>query len=173
MDLDKVTIKLTEEADLYDLMHLWNNGEVMKYIGFPEGLGYGYSNMKSWFRNINKNDYLRHYSIYLKNYGLCGETYYNVSKENKIANINIKLLSKLRGKGIAQNVINFIINEVFKYDLANRIYVNLEPENKRALNFFRKIGFKESERPSFVEQHGSYLELDENQWNMEEKKNPL
>ncbi|NLC94884.1 MAG: hypothetical protein GX676_04250 [Bacilli bacterium] len=39
MNYSEIMIKETTEEDLDNIMTLWNNGEVMKYVGFPEGLG--------------------------------------------------------------------------------------------------------------------------------------
>lgn len=34
-----VNIKETKEEDLKNTLLLWSNGEVMKFVGFPNGLG--------------------------------------------------------------------------------------------------------------------------------------
>lgn len=45
MDIDKITVKETGNEDLQNVMELWNNGEVMFYVGFPNGLGTDLDNL--------------------------------------------------------------------------------------------------------------------------------
>jgi len=42
-----ITISETREKHLPDLMKMWNDGEVMKYVGFPDGLGMDMAKMES------------------------------------------------------------------------------------------------------------------------------
>ncbi len=37
---DRVILKKTSEEDLENLMSLWNNGYIIKWVGFPNGLDY-------------------------------------------------------------------------------------------------------------------------------------
>lgn len=42
----KITIKPTDESDLMNVMNLWDNGYVMFYVGFPNGLNTTIEDMK-------------------------------------------------------------------------------------------------------------------------------
>jgi hypothetical protein len=48
----RVVIRTTTVADIPELMALWNDGRVMKWVGFPNGLGWDIIKMKDWFKWI-------------------------------------------------------------------------------------------------------------------------
>ena len=39
MQNNEITIRETSETDLENILLLWNNGEVMHFVGFPNGIG--------------------------------------------------------------------------------------------------------------------------------------
>ena len=73
MDTAEITIKETDENDLLNVMDLWNNGEVMFFVGFPNGLGVTIEKLKLWLSGVNKNEFRKHYSIYIESIGYCGK----------------------------------------------------------------------------------------------------
>ena len=65
MEKNGLKIKQTTEEDLNNIVSLWNNGEVMFYVGFPEGIGIKHETLKkNWLPGVNQNNYRRHFSIY-------------------------------------------------------------------------------------------------------------
>ena len=161
----KIAIKETDENDLQNIMSLWNNGDVMFYVGFPEGLNVTIEKLKLWLKGVNQNKTRRHYSIYAENIGYCGETYYSIDLEHDLATLDIKLLPKAQGKGIAEYALSFTINQVFKNNLATKAYVDPNPKNKKAWKLYDKLGFLSKERPEFLEPYETYLEITKDRWN--------
>jgi GNAT superfamily N-acetyltransferase len=106
----KITIKETDQSDLPNIMQLWNNGQVMFYVGFPRGLGVTMERLQQWLDGINQDVFSRHYSIYAQDIGYCGETFYDVDREHDLARLDIKLLPKAQGKGIAAYAFSHVIN---------------------------------------------------------------
>ena len=49
-----ITIKETSLEDLKNVMDLWNDGEVMFYVGFPNGLGVTIEQLERWLANNQK-----------------------------------------------------------------------------------------------------------------------
>lgn len=160
----KIVIKETEKEDLQNVMNLWNDGQVMFFVGFPNGLNTTIEKMEDWLENIKKMEFTKHYSIYEEELGYCGETFYSVDRINDLATLDIKLFPKSRGKGIAIYALSYAINEVFKNNLASRAYVEPSPKNMKALKLYEKLGFVSKKRPEFLEPFETYLEITKEDW---------
>ena len=46
---EQVTLRKTTQVDFDSLMKLWNDGRVMQWVGFPNGLGYDREAVEAWF----------------------------------------------------------------------------------------------------------------------------
>ena len=58
-------IKETTIDDIKSVQQLWADGDVMRFVGFPEGLHETDERMEKWFRWIDSNrPALNHYSIF-------------------------------------------------------------------------------------------------------------
>lgn len=56
---DEVALRSTSVSDLPDLMALWNDGRVMKWVGFPDGLGYDATSVAQWFVRLRARPHCR------------------------------------------------------------------------------------------------------------------
>lgn len=157
--MNKLTIKETEFSDLTNIMKLWNNGDVMKYVGFEDGLNITKEQIEKWHKNIKRALYTKHYSIYHEELGFCGETFYSIIKKHDLGMLDIKLFDFARKKGIAKFSLEYAIKEVFDNDLCSKVYVDPSVKNKDAWKLYEKIGFIQKERPTFLEPADVYLEL--------------
>lgn len=161
--MDEITIIETTIDDLDNVVKLWNDGEVMSYVGFPKGLGVTKEQLlNKWINNINVSPKRKHYSIYHELLGYCGESYYSV-EENGRAALDIKLLPKARGKGIAKKGLEYAIKNAFEIGKANMVYVDPNKDNVKAIALYKKIGFIEYPHPN-KEYRGTnlYFELSNN-----------
>jgi RimJ/RimL family protein N-acetyltransferase len=164
MHKENITIKETDENDLLNIMNLWNSGEVMLYVGFPNGLGVTIDKLNKWLTGINQNKFRRHYSIYEDKIGYCGETYYEIDSEHDLATLDIKLQPEAQGKGIAAYSLSYAINQVFENNLASKAYVDPNPSNKSAWQLYERLDFISKPRPKFLPEGETYLELTKEQW---------
>lgn len=164
MNYSEIMIKETTEEDLDNIMTLWNNGEVMKYVGFPEGLGITKKELENWYKYIINKPYRCHYSIYTDELGYCGENYYNVDVTTGYACLDIKLLPHAQGKGIGYRGLSYAIEKAFKEGKAIAVYVDPHPDNKSAWKLYEKLGFMQTETPHFIETTHPYLELTYERW---------
>ena len=48
-----VRVRPTTEADLPDLVALWNDGRVMRWVGFPDGLGSDLEQARGWWERTD------------------------------------------------------------------------------------------------------------------------
>ena len=118
-----ITIKETTAKELDNVKALWADGDVMKFVGFPEGLLQTDDEMKAWLDWIeSQRPQVNHYSIFDGSV-YCGETFYSIdSKHGNSASMDIKLFGFARGKGIAAKALSYwwhrvCTAEAFKADL--------------------------------------------------------
>ncbi|MBS3972931.1 MAG: GNAT family N-acetyltransferase [Erysipelotrichia bacterium] len=134
-----IIIKETETKDLDFLCDLWNNGEVMKWVGFPQGLGKHRDDMNPWFDAISKSGSAKHYSIY-NDSQFSGETFYRIKDD--IAYVDIKLDPKFHGKGIASYALSFCMTQIFINFPNLKVQVDPRITNTQAINLYTRLGFK-------------------------------
>ena len=159
----KLKIKETSKSDLDNIEGLWNNGQVMKYVGFPGGLGITRDKLDQWLEHINDKPSRCHYSIYEDNLGYCGESFYYVD-ENGLGTLDIKLLAESQGRGIAKIALKYVIDQAFNEGRAKSVYVEPDLENKSAWNLYEKLGFIPANRPDYLEPNEVFLQLTREDW---------
>ena len=158
MNLPKLTIKETSHKDSENIKMLWNNGEVTKFAGFPDGIGVTMERLEKWIHWATSKPSRCHYSIYDNDQIYCGETFFNLDEKGN-ASLDIKLLPSARGKGIAQYALSYSIEQAFTIGGANRVYVDPHPQNEDAWKLYKKLNFKSKPRPEYLGDGESYLEL--------------
>ncbi|PKL00256.1 MAG: GNAT family N-acetyltransferase [Tenericutes bacterium HGW-Tenericutes-1] len=144
-----IIIKETSFEDLDNTFTLWNSGEVMKFVGFPNGLGITHEKLQKWLKYIeNKRPKTNHYSIYDEVIGYCGETFYSIY-ELGYASLDIKLLPVAQGRGIAYKALSYAIEEAFKQG-AIKVWVDPNPNNIKAISLYERLGFVRSQMPKHL-----------------------
>ena len=155
-------IRETSAVDLENIMSLWNDGNVMKYVGFPNGIGVDMKYLIKWLKWVINKPSRCHYSIY--NEGVyCGETFYNVD-ENGYASMDIKLSSESRQMGLGTAALTYAINIAFEEGGAKVVYVDPNTENLAALKLYEKLGFVEKSVPDGIKADDTYREIRVEDW---------
>ena len=158
-----IEIKETTIEDIKNVQQLWADGDVMKFVGFPDGLHETDEEMEKWFRWIESNrPVLNHYSIF-KDGIYCGESFYKIDREHQSAALDIKLFGFARGRGIATEGLSHAIKEAFHHG-AETVWVDPDPENTKAIALYKRLGFQQKDFPVYLteedEDSGSiYMEL--------------
>ena len=160
-------IRETTLDDLKNIQRLWADGEVMRFVGFPEGLRETDEDLRAWIEHLPAARPLsNHWSIY-ENGVYCGETNYSIDGESRSASLDIKLFAAARGRGIATKALTHAIREAFRNG-AETVWVDPAPENARAIALYRRLGFTQKEMPEHVVAQGEdpetnlYFELHRN-----------
>ena len=104
---EMITIRETTINDLSNVKELWADGDVMKFVGFPDGLHKTDEEMNHWFRWISSaRPMVNHYSIFKEDL-YCGEIFYEIDcQHGNSAAMDIKWFSFARGKGIATKALS-------------------------------------------------------------------
>ncbi|MBO4423747.1 MAG: N-acetyltransferase [Clostridia bacterium] len=159
-----IEIRETGINDLEDVRRLWADGDVMLFVGFPEGLHKTDEEMLEWYRRVDRRrPDINHYSVF-EDGVYCGESYYRIDREHgNSAAMDVKLFGTARGRGIAAAALSHAIREAFDYG-AETVWVDPVPANAKAIALYERLGFKKAERPGYLitdgEAPGSvYMEL--------------
>lgn len=156
-------VKETGFQDIDNVQKLWADGDVMKFVGFPDGLHRTREEMKNWFRWIESNrPMLNHYSIF-EDGKYCGESFYKIDRKHKSAALDIKLFAFARGRGFAAAGLSYAIKEAFRSGAEN-VWVDPNPENTKAITLYKRLGFRQKDFPDYLiekdeEPSSIYMEL--------------
>ena len=142
-----IEILETCEKDLGDVQRLWADGDVMRFVGFPEGLRQSDEEMGQWYEWIRRSrPRVNHYSVF-EDGVFCGETFYRIDeKRGNSAAVDIKLFAFARGRGIAARALSFAMEEAFRQG-ASRVWVDPNPLNEKAIRLYERLGFVRREMP--------------------------
>lgn len=158
-----VEVRATTAQDIKNVQRLWADGDVMKFVGFPDGLIETDEEMKNWFQWIESNrPGLNHYSIF-EDGNYCGESFYEIDREHQSAALDIKLFEFARGRGIAAAGLSHAIKEAFRNG-AEIVWVDPNPENTKAIALYKRLGFHQKAFPDYLvdrdeEPRSIYMEL--------------
>jgi RimJ/RimL family protein N-acetyltransferase len=156
----RITLRRTSEEDLSDLMALWNDGRVMSWVGFPDGLGYDLEKMVDWFRSLQADPSRHHFVVYAEGVGFCGEVYYAMDEKHRRASLDIKFRPEAQGQGLATDALNTLIRFVFDSEPdADAVWTEPSEWNAAARSLYERCGLKPKRRPPDMEQGPSYWEL--------------
>ena len=155
-----VEILRTSAEHLPLIQALWADGEVMRYVGFPDGLMQSDEEMLIWFRRLESRfPDACNYSIF-EDGVFCGESFYSVSPYGDAA-LDIKLLSFARGRGIASAGLRFALREAFSVGAAV-VWVDPVPQNLKAIALYERLGFERAAVPEHLSEQitdSVYMEL--------------
>ena len=144
-----LAIRETTAEDLKNVQRLWADGDVMRFVGFPEGLRQTDEDMERWLRWIESNrPALNHYAIF-EDGRYCGESFYELDAEHRSAALDIKLFGFARGRGIAAAGLSHAIREAFRNG-AEIVWVDPNPDNGKAIALYERLGFRRKDFPDYL-----------------------
>ena len=152
-------VRETTADDLEDLGRLWNDGRVMRWVGFPDGLGCGEDDLRAWFDRLRSSCDEHHFVIRDTDLGFCGELFYRVDGEHRRAELDIKLLPEAQGRGIATVGLSWLIERVFDEEPGlDAVWTEPTPENHASRALYTRCGLSETRRPGDLRPGPSYWE---------------
>ena len=159
------TLHETNRVDLPELLTMWNDGRVMGWVGFPDGLGYELSRMEEWLKAVDANPGRRHFLVRDAEGIFCGETHYSIDRKHCRAGLDIKLLPEAQGRGLATAALSRVIRLVFESDPeVNAVWTEPRGDNGAARRLYSRCGLSPFERPGDMEPWESYWDLRRERW---------
>jgi RimJ/RimL family protein N-acetyltransferase/uncharacterized damage-inducible protein DinB len=160
-----VTFLPTTRADLPELIALWNDGRVMHWVGFPDGLGYDQDKAVRWLDRLNADPRRRHFIARSADIGFCGELYFAVDPDHRRAGLDIKLRPEAQGGGRAFAALSGLIGHVFEHEPeVDAVWTEPSPTNLAARTLYWSCGLRETTRPADLEQGHPFWHLTRAAW---------
>jgi len=131
----------------------------MRWVGFPDGLGWTGEGMADWLHAVDGDPNRHHFVIEDAELGFCGEAYYLVEPARRRAMLDIKLRPEAQGRGIASRALSSLIETVFDREPSvDAVWTEPARRNRRARRLYRGCGLRPRRRPSDLPPWESYWE---------------
>jgi len=150
---DRLGVRNLTHTDITLITRWWNDGNIMKDMGFVNGMGVTESDIYSRFENQLKNNSAilerRIYIITDKKTGKAiGELQYGeLDLESKKCRIGIKISeTEYQGKGLGKEALMHFIKYLKSEFGLKKIEIDTIHDNIRAYSLYKKLGFKEVQR---------------------------
>jgi RimJ/RimL family protein N-acetyltransferase len=159
IERDQLMLRATSEQDLPDLRALWNDGRVMRWVGFPDGLDYDAAAMSRWYDRLRADPRRHHFVIEHPDLGFCGEAYYATDAAGR-AGLDIKLRPAAQGRGIAATALRALIAHVFRVEPhVDEVWAEPARANAAARRLYARCGLRPRLRPVDLPPGESYWAL--------------
>jgi len=136
---DKVTLRAIDEGDADVLMSMINDPEIESAV-----VGYSYpvslNQQKKWISEL-KNDSTIRYMVDYENEAVGVVSVSSLDFKNRCGNLNIKLLKKARGKGIAKRAVGLLVKYCFEELNLNCVYASVLDNNEASKKLWEKFNF--------------------------------
>ncbi len=152
----RVVLRPTCHEDLPFLQELWNDGAVMRYVGFPQGLGIDEHGLQKWFEKLEHHRQTErdreHWIIENKLGQPIGEAFYKAEqdyfgyKAEKMAGIDLKLARRFWGQGYATDALRTLARHLFEERGSETLVVSPNLANQAALKLYARLGFEPKNR---------------------------
>ena len=161
--MTSITLKPTSADDLSFLQDLWNDGRVMQWVGFPNGVGVTEEAINKWYDQRVSLPHFHHFIVLDEYEKRCGEVHFDLV--GAYAGLDIKLCIEVQGKGIATRALSAVIDKAFEFSDACE-YVWTEPSlvNTAARRLYTRCGLSESPRPPAMAGDDPFWTLSRDHW---------
>jgi len=136
---DVVTLRAIDENDADVLLEMINDPEIEGSV-----VGYSYpvflNQQKKWIAEL-KNDSTVRYMIDYKEEPVGVISISSLDLKNRCGNLNIKLVQKARGNGVATKAVKLLVDYCFNQLNLNCVYANVLENNEASNKLWRKLGF--------------------------------
>ncbi len=150
-------LRPTRHEDLPFLQALWNDGEVMRYKGYPHGMHIDAACMEQWWSMTPQARTSGtspsplappHCVIELLDGTLIGELSFSIDTQQR-ALVDLKLATAFRGHGYATEILAALLRELFATTGVQKVVMEPSGDNTAALHLLQRSGF----HPAPTENH--------------------
>ena len=128
-----------EDADLLDA--LWNNGRVMRFVGFPEGLNQSIEDIRKEMQAQSGDEFNRVLIVELKETGeRIGQCKLGKPDENGIAETDIKLLPEFWGNKYGIEIKRNLVKYLFEHSDCRIVQATPNVENTASIKMQEAVG---------------------------------
>lgn len=149
----RIRVRKLNHSDIPIITRWWNDGLLMKDMGFINGMGITESSLLSRFeKQLSDNNAILESRMFIitdiKTGKEIGELQYGeLDFRNKKCRIAIKISEiNYQGKGLGEESLSLFIDYLTSEFGLNKIEIDTIHDNIRAYRLYEKLGFKEVER---------------------------
>lgn len=150
---NRIRVRKLSYSDIPIITRWWNDGMLMKDMGFINGMGVTESSLLSRFeKQLSDDDAILESRMFIitdiKTGKEIGELQYGeLDLKDKKCRIAIKISEiSYQGKGLGEEALSLFIDYLVSEFGLNKIEIDTIHDNIRAYNLYKKLGFKEVER---------------------------
>lgn len=162
LDTERILLRKHSEDDKESYFRMMANSNVVRYYGRSpmmsrEDVEHDYSKM-NYLHNIGNTT--RYAVIEKKIHEYVGTVGIRYDNKNKKGTLSCVIDQPYWNRGIASEAISTLANYMFVENKYHRLQVLVDPRNKRALNFFDKMGFaKEATLRQYEFENNNFIDL--------------
>jgi len=147
----RIRIRPTKQHDLSFLQTLWNDGTVMRYKGYPDGMHVTAACMERWWAMAPEAHDTEHSTSYSTPHSIIelldgtplGELAYSIDADHR-ARIDLKLAPTVWGQGYATEALSILLRDLFAASAVRKVVVEPSPANLAAHRLFTRCGFHQA-----------------------------
>ncbi len=152
----RIRIRPTIQRDLDFLQALWNDGSVMRFKGYPDGMHLTDACLTRWWAMTPQAQPAQdarpltppHCLIVRLDGTPLGEISYSLDTDGR-ARVDLKLAPTHWGQGYATEALTLLLRELFAATAVRSVVVEPSPANLPAMHLFARCGF----RPTPTDNH--------------------
>lgn len=138
-----------------DFESLWETGEVMKYVGYPEGLNWSRQQYDNFWKTLNNRNFIL-LAVEDRKGDFLGEAKLSFPDEDNCCNHDVKLLPEYQGKGYGRETWMLLLELSRRRWPESTLEVTPSADNDVAIELYRSLGFEfEGEQRKWIPSSGS------------------
>lgn len=152
-DSKRIRVRKLKHSDIPIIAGWWNNGLLMKDMGFINGMGVTESSLLSRFnKQLTDNDTILERRLFIitdiQTGKEIGELQYGeLDLKNKKCRIAIKISEiDFQGKGLGEEALSLFMDYLISEFNLHKLEIDTIHNNVRAYKLYKKLGFNETER---------------------------
>lgn len=153
VESNRIRVRQLNHSDIPIIAKWWNNGNLMKDMGFANGMGVTESDLLARFSHqLDKKDKLLKSRMFIITDNKTGKEigelqYAELNFEEKKCRIAIKISEvDFQGRGLGEEALSLFIEYLIAEFGLHKIEIDTIHDNIRAYKLYKKLGFKEVER---------------------------
>ena len=146
----EIRITSATNENILFLYSLWTNPDVMKFVGYPQGLRISKKDIEKQLQKEYPDEYNRTLLAFLKDSNIpIGECKLGSHDENLIANTDVKLLPEYQGKGFGSEIKRALIDYLFTNTKCDAIKGTPNKNNIASIKMQEAVGGKRIKESSY------------------------
>ncbi len=138
---EKINFVRFADSNRRNIRALWENGEVMRYVGYPDGLGWSQTKFDSEWPSLQDDPKALRLAVEDNTGRFLGEAMISSPGNDSFCQPDLKLLPEFWGKGLAFEAWQTIMDRSWARWPEAGILVTPNVENARAIELYNRLGF--------------------------------